>query len=127
MCPVGSLSKKKNVVGQRYEYISLSYTQRRQVGRTMMSDVSSLEQRAWINPGISGYQVESLEDVIPTALGLTTDNSKEPGTQWSGLVWFIETAWASVSLITKQKEKNTWQLDFSLDHQLANNDMETYY
>lgn len=86
MCPVGSLPKKKNVVGQHYEYISLSYTQRRQVGRTVMSDVSSLEQRAWINPGISGYQVESLEDVIPTALGLTTDNSKEPGTQWSGLV-----------------------------------------
>lgn len=86
MCPVGSLSKKKNVAGQRYGYISLSYTQRRRVGRTVMSDLSSLEQRAWINPGISGYQVESLEDVIPTALGLTTDSSKEPGTQWSGLV-----------------------------------------
>lgn len=53
-----------------------------------MSDVSSLEQRAWINPGISGYLVESLEDVIPVALELTTENSKEPGTQESGLVWF---------------------------------------
>lgn len=51
-----------------------------------MSDVSSLEQRAWINPGISGYLVESLEDVIPVALELTTENSKEPGTQESGLV-----------------------------------------
>lgn len=85
-CPVGSLSKKKNVVGQRYGYISLCCTQQRRVGRTVMSDISSLEQRAWINPGISGYQVESLEDEIFTALGLTTENSKDPGTRWSGLV-----------------------------------------